>query len=84
MALSSLDRVQPVVDDKGRPTQRLQSFSEDVFNMRTLTGVGSPEGVIEAAITVQYMDTAGGVGTILYIKKLSNIGGDRTKGWILV
>lgn len=84
MALRTLDRVTPVVDDMGRPTQILQLLSEEIARLPIIIGTGSPEGVVEARRGRQYMDDAGTTGTILYIKKLSDIGGDKKQGWILV
>ncbi len=50
----------------------------------TFYGAGSPEGVVEARITSQYMDTTGTAGSILYVKRDQDVAGDRKKGWILV
>jgi len=47
-------------------------------------GTGSPEGVIEAAQYSLYLDSSGGASAIQYRKMQPQIGGDRTKGWILV
>ena len=84
MALSPLDRVVPVVDDQGRPTQRLQLFSEELVNMQLIIGTGSPEGIYQARQGREYMDTDGIPGTIKYIKLLPDIGGDRSLGWSLL
>ena len=49
-----------------------------------IVGTGSPEGVIDAPQTANYMDDAGTAGNIKYIKRDADIAGDSTKGWILV
>jgi hypothetical protein len=49
-----------------------------------MSGAGSPEGVVQAQPTALYMDTTGSSGSILYIKQLPAIAGDRRAGWILV
>lgn len=59
-------------------------FQFALANLSIITGSGSPEGVIEAAATRLYMNTAGVAGSILYIKRDDDVGGDRTQGWILV
>lgn len=48
-----------------------------------LTGEGSPEGVVDAQQYVRYIDRTGG-SSLEYIKLQTNIGGDRTKGWVLI
>ena len=69
-------------DDK--QTQQLNDFFLLLSELDVATGSGSPEGVLAAGITKQYMDTAGTAGSILYIKRDADIGGDKTQGWILV
>lgn len=84
MALKPLDRMTPVVDQQGRPTQILQLFSEELANMSLIIGEGSPEGIISARQGREYMDTLGASGSIKYIKQLSDIAGDKKQGWVLV
>ena len=55
-------------------------LNTSVTTFATKSGSGSPEGILTAEPTVMYMDTAGGTGTILYIKKT----GSGNTGWILV
>jgi hypothetical protein len=64
--------------------QRFYKWTQSVTDLQMMSGAGSPETVVEATETSLYMDTAGTAGNILYIKKLSDISGDRTRGWILV
>lgn len=84
MQVNPLGRSVAVVDESGRPTQELNLFSEAVANLPVIVGSGSPESVIEAQQARLYMDSAGATGTILYIKKFNDIGGDRKLGWTLV
>ena len=79
MALNPLTRSQPVVDEQLRPLQTLQVFSEQVAALAFLTGSGSPEGVVSARQLRQYMDTATGQ---TYIKRVDDVGGDTTMGWV--
>lgn len=79
-----LDRAQKPINGNGLLIQRVQTWSESVSRLGIIEGSGSPEGVREARVTQQYMDTAGVAGAILYIKRDASIGNDRTMGWILV
>jgi len=76
-----LDRNNPVVDDKFRPLQKLQMFSEQCAALEILSGTGSPENVVLANKTRLYMDENTGA---LYIKRVNDIGGDAKQGWVLV
>ena len=46
-----------------------------------IIGSGNPEGVVEAPQGGEYMDEDAAVGDCRYIKRLSDIGGDKTLGW---
>jgi hypothetical protein len=75
----------PGVDIKtGNPLQPLQILSEEAARLPPLTGTGSPEGIIESKQGRFYINIAGGVGTILYVKRLDDIAGNRKTGWTLV
>ena len=84
MPVNPLGRTQPVVDEQGRATQELNLFSEEVAQLPIIIGAGSPEGVVQARQSRLYMDSTGSAGSILYVKKLADIGGDKSEGWILV
>ena len=75
---------QPIVDDEGKMTVLFGRLMQSLVQLQILTGTGSPEGVVSAKITQQYMDLTGSSGSILYIKKLPDIGGDRSMGWVAV
>ena len=68
----------------GKLTERALKLIQLLVQLDILEGAGSPETVVEAKVRTLYMDTAGSAGSILYIKKLADISGDRTKGWILI
>ena len=55
-----------------------------VSNLSTIVGTGSPEGAIQARQTRLYLQTDGAANQILWVKKLDDIGGDRSMGWELV
>ena len=82
--VATLTNTRPLVDKDGIATQDLRSWSKSVDNQLTIIGTGTPEGVVEAEITAEYMDDAGTAGSIKYIKRDSDIGGDKTLGWILI
>lgn len=74
----------PIVNEKGYMTTPFNLFVDAIAKLSISIGTGTPEGVVEALVTQLYMDDAGTAGAILYIKRDSDIGGDKTKGWILV
>lgn len=84
MAVIAFERFIEFIDGNALPTLRAAEFMEEMtrqVNQNTvLTGTGSPEAVITAEPTRLYMDIAGGIGTILYIKQ----SGAGNTGWILV
>lgn len=82
--LSPLNRSIAVVDKDGNPLQILQLFSEEVARLQTIIGTGSPEGVVEATVLREYMDLTGAPGAVKYIKRLADIGGNRTMGWVAI
>lgn len=75
---------EPVIDANGRPLRNLNLFSEGASRLTILTGIGDPEGVVPSRSTRLYMDTTGTAGSILYIKQVDDVAGDKTMGWVLV
>lgn len=73
-----------ITKNDGTMEDPFRVFTLQVSKLGIIIGTGSPEGVLEAAQTQLYMDDAGGVGAVLYIKRDTDIAGDFTKGWILV
>lgn len=84
MQVNALSRSIAVVDKDGKPTQELNLFSEAVAQLQIIIGIGSPEGLIEAQVGREYLDTTGGAGAVKYIKQLNDIGGDRKMGWVAI
>lgn len=81
--VSPLNRFEPVVDNLGRPLQKLQVFSEEVAALSPILGNGSPEGVYEAKQGRFYVDLSGGAGDCLYVKNVDDVAGERRNGWII-
>lgn len=79
-----LNAAQPVVDDSGRMAQAFRTWTLDASLSIPIVGTGSPEGVVEARQYQLYINSSGLAGSIEYRKMLPEIGGDRSKGWLLV
>jgi hypothetical protein len=79
-----LDYTQPLVDSDGRASLQLQKVINQLFYSQPILGNGSPEGVVEALQFSEYIDKDGSTGQVKYVKTLTDIGGDKSKGWILV
>ena len=73
-----------IIDESLRMVQAFRTWTINVTNESTIIGSGSPEGVIEASQYREYVDSTGSTWSIKYIKMLSEIGGDTTKGWTLI
>ena len=74
---------QPIVGQTGTMERQFQEWQTLVTRLLPLTGTGSPEGVQPASQYQHYYDTAGAAESILYIKMLDDVGGDKTLGWLL-
>jgi hypothetical protein len=79
-----LNAAQPIVDDSGKMAQAFRTWTLDASLSIPIVGSGSPEGVVEARQYQLYINSAGAAGAIEYRKMLPEIGGDRSKGWLLV
>lgn len=82
--INNLNSTLPVVDDRGVMVRRFNLWTQDVTRLAPIVGTGSPEGAVEAVQTQLFMDDTGTAGSILYIKRDNDIGGDKSQGWILV
>jgi len=78
------DNVTAIVREDGKMFDDFSAWAAKVSDLAIAEGSGSPEGVLEAQVTKLYMDTAGTAGNIVYIKRDTDIGGDKSKGWILI
>ena len=78
----STDR--PFTDEFGGLSAQARTWLNTITNQSTITGDGSPEGVVEAPKTQEYMDNLGATGSIKYIKRNADIAGDKSLGWILI
>ena len=78
------DASTPIVDENGVMTDAFQRLINQLIRLDLIVGTGSPETVIPATVGRLYMDDSGSSGSLLYQKKLADIGGDDTQGWIAV
>lgn len=69
------------VDSNGFLYPEFASWTQVITERSLIIGSGNPEGVVEAPQGGEYMDEDAAVGDCRYIKRLSDIGGDKTLGW---
>ena len=74
----------PIINEKGMMTDAFYLWMLSVSNLDPILGAGSPEGAVTATPGRLYVNTSGSAGSVLYVKQLSDISGDRSKGWLLV
>ncbi len=79
-----LNAGQPIVDSSGKMSQAFRSYTLEASLSIPIVGTGSPEGVVEARQFQLYLDSTGASGAIEYRKMISEIGGNRKLGWILL
>ena len=79
-----VDPAYPIVDKDGKMETVFRLYMLEQYANSLLVGVGSPEGVIQAEQGQEYMDSTGVAGSIKYIKRDTDIAGDRSAGWILI
>lgn len=82
--IARLDHSQPIVAKNGMATDHFRLFLLQVAERGLLIGTGSPDGVVEAQQGVFYMDDAGAAGSVLWLKQLADVSGDKTDGWIAI
>lgn len=70
--------------EDGSPSPQFNLWLKMITDKSMIIGTGSPESVVEATAGALYMDDSGTTGSILYIKKLADISGDKKQGWVLV
>ena len=73
-----------ITDSNGVATKEMRLWSLQITSRAVILGSGSPESIVEARIGREYSDIDGTTGSIKYFKKLDNIDGDKSRGWILM
>ena len=80
----SINSAQPIVNEDGAMSDVFRVWMLQVTRNVPYVGTGSPEGVIEAPQYSLYIDEAIPTVPVQYRKMLPEIGGDRSKGWVVV
>ena len=71
----------PIADESGNMEASLRSFTQKIAARALIIGSGNPESVIEAEQGALFMDEDAAAGDVLYVKRLGDIGGDKSQGW---
>jgi len=74
----------PITKDNRTMEQEFSTWTNVVTRALEIRGTGTPEGNVKALQFTTYIDKNGTTGTIMYKKMLTDIGGDRKQGWLLV
>ncbi|PHR99264.1 MAG: hypothetical protein COA78_25305 [Blastopirellula sp.] len=82
--MSQLNAAFPIVEGDLTMTQAFRDQMNILNGLIPLRGSGSPEGALKAPQFSEYIDTAGTASAIKYVKRDTDIAGDKTKGWILI
>ena len=72
-----------IVTNNGLMERQFIDWQLLVTKVLPMNGNGSPEGVVEADQYQHYYDDTGAAGIFLYIKMLTDIGGNKKLGWRL-
>lgn len=70
-----------IVDDNGWMNQRFRTFIKALAGQSLIIGSGNPENAVEAGQGAFYMDESATTGDLLYMKRVSDISGNKTQGW---
>lgn len=74
----------PIVEENMTMQQDFRTWTNVVTRALPVLGEGTPEGNVEALQFTLYIDKNGTTGTTEYRKMLTDIGGDRKQGWVLM
>lgn len=74
----------PIVDENGYATDAFRQWMADVMLGTPIIGNVAPEFNVEAQRFQLYIDRNGGPTTMLYIKRLDQVGGDPKRGWVAI
>jgi hypothetical protein len=79
-----LNSFQTIVEADGTSSQVFRTWSLQVSNNIPIVSTGTPEGNVEAPQYSLYIDETTPTSPVQYRKMLSDIAGDRKKGWVQV
>lgn len=69
------------IDEQGNMESSFRAFTQKIALRAMIIGSGNPEGLIQGEQGAMFLDSDASVGDVLYVKRLSDISGDKTKGW---
>jgi len=73
-----------IVNPDGTMTDQFRAWCQAITRLDIIIGSGSPEGVISAGVGRLYLDEDAAAGSVLYIKRDSDLLLDPKDGWKLV
>jgi hypothetical protein len=73
-----------IVNPDGTMSDQFRAWVQAITRLNPVTGSGSPEGVVSAGVNKLYIDLDGTAGSILYVKRDSDVSLDPKDGWVLV
>lgn len=73
----------PELKETGEANDDVRVWRQQIANRLPILGEGNPEGVLQAERGATYYDMDGSTGAIIYIKIQSDIGGDKSQGWVI-
>ena len=79
-----LQAAQAIVRTDGTMEEPFRYWAQLITQLQPIVDTGSPEGVFEAAQYTLYIDETDPLNPVQYRKMLTDIGGDRTQGWVQV
>jgi len=82
--VTALTSTRPILEPTGETAQEMRVWAQLLTDRALIIGTSSPETVVNATQGAMFMDDAGTAGSILYIKRDGDIGGNQKLGWILV
>jgi hypothetical protein len=81
--IDGVPKTRPFVDDNALLNTEGRTAFEQIESRIAITGSGNPEGVVQSVTGGVYYDLLGSTGSIIYVKMVDSIAGDKTTGWVL-
>jgi len=80
----SLNRAFPIVNSDGTMSDAFALWTQEGDLARPLRYAGNPDGNVQARQYQFCINTSGTTGSLLYIKMLPDVGGNKLLGWVAV
>lgn len=78
----TLNQAFPIVDHSGTMSDAFRTWTQGVDLGTPILYAGNPDGVVEARQYQLCINTTGTTGSLIYVKMLPDVGGDRRQGWV--